>query len=108
MFLAKLSLCLLFFRIFAPNVTLRWLIYFAIAYNFLIHVGGTLVGIFICLPTKFWTCSNKVTTLDIAISGMNIFSDFYLLFLPVYGVSSLKMPVARKIGIIAVFLTGFL
>lgn len=110
MFLAKLAICLLFFRLFSPNRRMRWLIYFAIAYNFVLHLAGTLVAIFICLPgsAKFWTCSGKVTTLDIVISGMNIFSDFYLLILPVFAVSSLQMPAGRKLGIIAVFLTGAL
>lgn len=91
--LARLSFCLLFSRLFSPNVRLRWLIYFAIAYNIIIHLGGLLITIFLCLPgpgdENFFQCSYKTTTLDIAISSMNIFSDFYLVGLPILAVSSL-------------------
>ena len=108
--MAKLAICLLFFRLFSPSLTVRWLIYFAIGYNIILHFAGTLIDIFICLPgtPKYWACSNRVITLAIVISGMNIFSDFYLLVLPILAVSSLQMPTKRKLGIIAVFLTGLL
>ncbi|KAL8716768.1 MAG: hypothetical protein Q9225_005935 [Loekoesia sp. 1 TL-2023] len=42
------------------------------------------------------------------VGTMNLASDFYLLFIPIPAVLSLQLPKSKKIGVIAMFMTGFL
>lgn len=110
MLMAKLSLCVFFFKIFQSNPKLRWAIYFAAAYNVVLQVTAFFSSIFLCIPGRpsFWHCSHKVSVLNIVTSGFNIFSDFFLLLLPLFAIWQLQMPAARKVALGLVFIVGFL
>lgn len=108
---AKLSILLLYFQLFQVNRTIRFAIHFMIILTVLLHVIGTAVAIGVCPsldPIRYSKCSGKLNSEDIVISSINIFSDFYMLALPIIVVSKLHLARNKKIGLIAVFLTGLL
>lgn len=43
-----------------------------------------------------------------AIGAFNVFSDIYILCLPIMAVSNLQLPTRKKIGVIMIFLSGIL
>lgn len=47
-------------------------------------------------------------TLGYVMAAFNVLSDFYLLAIPIPVVWKLQLPLRRKVGVIAVFMTGFL
>lgn len=105
----KLSILLLYFRLFNPNKSVKSWIYVGTVTTLLNHVVGTILAITLCLPSDamgFAKCSNKLNVLDIVISVINIVSDFYILILPLFVISRLQMKRQRKLGIGAVFATG--
>lgn len=115
-FFTKLSLFLLYFRLFGPNLRIRYLIYFGIVFTALFYIACMLVGVISCSPSKGQTrlaaalssrCNNT-KTLSYVMSIVNIISDFYLLCLPIPVVWTLQLQVRKKIGVIAVFMTGIM
>ncbi|ERF68929.1 hypothetical protein EPUS_09506 [Endocarpon pusillum Z07020] len=107
----KLSILLLYFRLFSPTKTIRIWIYVGIVTTLLNHVVGTIIAITICLPSDavgYSRCSGRLHPLDVVINAINILSDFYILVLPLFVISKLHMQRAKKFGVSAVFLTGFL
>ncbi|KAL8729919.1 MAG: hypothetical protein Q9181_004834 [Wetmoreana brouardii] len=111
MICTKLSILLLFFRLFSPSKEARIWIYVGIATTLLIHVVGTILAIVLCIPSDalgYSRCANRLNILDVVISGLNILSDFYILILPMIVVSKLQMQRNRKLGVLAVFSTGVL
>lgn len=111
MVFAKLSILLLYFQLFFVNRKVRALIYFAIAVTILIHFVGTIIAITLCLPSNpilYAKCAGKLNPLDWTISAINVLSDFYILCIPLLVISQLQMAFRKKLGIITVFLTGFL
>ena len=111
MIFAKLSILLLYFRLFSAKRTFRILIHIGIITTLLNHVVGTILAITLCLPSdplEYSRCSHKLNPLDVVISIINIISDFYILFLPLLVISQLQMRRNKKIGVGAVFCTGFL
>lgn len=111
MIFTKLSILLLYFRLFSPTKTTRMWIYVGIVTTLLNHVVGTIIAITVCLPSDpvgYSQCADRLNPLDVAISVINILSDFYILILPLFVISRLHMQKAKKLGVGAVFLTGFL
>ena len=47
-------------------------------------------------------------TLGYVMAAFNVLSDFYLFAIPIPVVWKLQLPLRRKIGVSAVFMTGFL
>lgn len=111
MIFTKLSILLLYFRLFSANQKFRIWIYIGIITTLLNHVVGTVLAITLCIPSdplKYAACSHRLNALDVVISVINIISDFYILFLPLLVISTLRMRRNKKIGVGAVFCTGFL
>ena len=111
MIFTKLSILLLYFRLFSANQLFRILIYIGIITTLLNHVVGTVLAITLCIPSdpvKYSKCSHRLNALDVVISVINIISDFYILFLSLLVISTLRMRRNKKIGVGAVFCTGFL
>ena len=111
MIFAKLSILLLYFRLFSANKMFRILIYIGIITTLLNHIVGTVLAITLCIPSDplgYSKCSSRLDPLDVVISVINIISDFYILFLPLLVISKLQMRRNKKIGVGAVFCTGFL
>ncbi|KAL8663885.1 MAG: hypothetical protein Q9168_008015 [Polycauliona sp. 1 TL-2023] len=110
MFFTKLSIFILYYRIFSPSKTMRYLIYFGIAFNFIYYTIYLFIYAFYCPNTskKAPTCGHQVKVISVATSALNIVSDFYILLIPLAAVSNLQLPKKRKLGLFAIFFTGFL
>lgn len=53
-------------------------------------------------------CRNGLQDYGVVQGIFGLVTDFYLLFIPVPAVLSLQLPTRKKIGVIAIFMTGFL
>ena len=118
-FFIKLSILLLYLRIFVPNRKANMFtfvgvhaILWPILIFYLIH---TSFMIFICNPReKAWNpyikhghCFDFTATFK-STGLFNVISDFAILILPIRSVWKLQLPRKKKIGIYAIFATGFL
>ncbi len=100
-FFTKLTLLLLYHRIFYPDKKTRYAIWLGVVVTFLAYLIIMILYISVSdLNTK--------TLLNRAVGVMNVVSDFYILTIPIVAVSRLQMSRSRKLGVIAVFLTGAL
>ena len=115
-FLAKLSILLLYLRVFVP---VKWSkTYFAVHTilwsNFLFYLTNIPTEIWICIPReRIWdpTVDGHCLNNDaVIVTGgvINVISDFAILLIPLVCIGRLQMPLNRKIGISAVFATGLL
>jgi hypothetical protein len=117
--LIKISILLQYLRIFVPsrkgNMVLFVAIQFLIWTILLFYSIGTAFDIFMCSPReKIWNplmttghCFD--TTILYQSSGFfNIITDFLLLILPMIPIWKLRMPLKKKIMMIAIFATGLL
>ena len=114
----KISLFLLYFRLFSPNRLTKYLIYAGIAITGLYYLSRMTVGAVLCSPSpgsgEHWQiaitsdkCINFYSR-SYDIPAMNILTDLYLIGIPVRTVWGLHLPVRKKIGVVAVFATGLL
>ncbi|KAI4241244.1 MAG: hypothetical protein L6R40_004660 [Gallowayella cf. fulva] len=110
MFFTKLSLFILYYRLFSPSKIMRHLIYLGIAFNFIFYTVYLFIYALYCPNTskKAPTCSHSVKVLGVATSAINVVSDFYVLLIPLCAISNLQLPPKRKLGLLAIFFTGFL
>ena len=53
----------------------------------------------------FWH-NEQLHYVNDAVGAINLLTDIYLLCLPIAAVSKLQLPTRKRIGIIAIFLTG--
>lgn len=112
-FFVKLSILLLYFRIFAVNRIMKYLINFGIIFQTVFYVGYT--AVYAATEVK---CSGpealeiafcmKSYGFVVAQGGVNVATDFYILGLPIFMVSQLQMTLKRKVGVCAVFMAGLL
>ena len=96
----KMSLLLLYFRVFAPNKVTRYLIYFGIIFCFLAYTSLMFLDIFTDVVVSI--TSNK------ALGAVNLFSDIYILCVPIAAVSKLQLSMKKTLGIVFIFMTGFM
>lgn len=88
---------------------MRYLIYFGVVFNFVFYVIYLFLYIFLCPNSKKdQSCSSDLKTLGIATAAINVVDDFYILLIPLSAVSNLQLPPMRKLGLLAIFFTGFL
>lgn len=115
-FFAKLSILLLYLRIFVivTGTKTYYAIHFTIWSILLFYLANLPVEIWACTPRrKIWdpTVEGKCINNDVVlVTGgvMNVVTDFAILLLPLVSIIRLQMPLPRKIGVSAVFATGFL
>lgn len=113
MFFVKLSMLLLYLRIFAVNTTMKYLIYFGIAFQVLFYLATFafyLAVEVLCVSTgsfgvRFCTESWQFVPIQGAI---NVATDFYVLCLPTAMIMQLHLSIQGKMKIIAIFMTGLL
>ena len=98
MLCVKLSLLLLYLRIFAPDKITRYLIYLGIT----ICTGGYTTLMFLAI------FSNPVTLIaaNKALGVLNLSSDVYTLCIPVAVVTKLPLSTQKRIGVLLVFMAG--
>ena len=110
----KLSILLLYYRLFCVNIKIRYLIWAGI---FLQVIGygaftGCAIGLEIICSTAtaaqrnaFCLNNYKVTYTQ---SLFSFLTDIYVLLLPISVVVRLQLSVRRKLGVIMIFMTGLL
>ncbi|KAL8688376.1 MAG: hypothetical protein Q9218_005703 [Villophora microphyllina] len=110
MFFTKLTLFILYYRLFNPSKVMRYLIYFGVGFNLLFYTIYLFLYSLMCpnVSKRALTCGPRLKQLGVATSGINVVSDFYILLIPLAAVSNLQLPPKRKLGLLAIFFTGFL
>ena len=115
-FTTKLSISLLYLRIFVPNHRgPRYHITNALIWiNLLIYIAIMLLSIFQCIPrSRIWNplvpgyCINLGVCQTISAS-MNVFSDVAMLLQPIESIWRLQMATKRKLGVTSIFAVGLL
>ncbi|KAK2615796.1 hypothetical protein N8I77_002523 [Diaporthe amygdali] len=113
----KLTLLVLYLRLFSPIRWAYWLIWAGIAS---ITVVYTALSIFIlsnCVPRKsqtwhyttyYGSCTMAQSQNSLVNGVFGLISDLYILAIPLWLVSHLSLPLNRKLGAMSVFLTGLL
>lgn len=112
MLITKLSILLMFSRLFMPNRQTRHLNQFIIWFNVLFYLSVLIPSIIGCIPRrKIWqrwtpgTCVNE-PALWLITAVINLLSDLSIILLPIGCVCRLQLSLKRKLAISAVFATG--
>ena len=114
----KLSLFLLYLRLFRPNKVTRWLIIGGMIACTIAYPAVIIISCVLCVPpparanedlawlVKSAQCAYGLTRVGVFLGAFGPVSDIYLLVLPFQAVMGLYMPLRRKLGVSAVFSTG--
>ena len=112
---AKVSILLLLFRLFAPARWFRYMIYLGIVWATLMSLVTIIVAGALCAPrhgesfgdrTVAERCGHE-TTWAVVQGASDVVLDFFIIYLPIPMLWKLNMGLTRKIGVMAIFLTGF-
>lgn len=115
--MVKISLFLLYFRIFSRIRSTRLLIYFGIGINAVFYATSFALVLYFCGPGPGHNiiqsfddhhCVVQARTLGTFQASFNIASDIYLLCIPMPVISNLQLSTKKKVGVIAMFMTGSL
>lgn len=114
--MAKLSLLALYLKIFRPNQILRYCIYFGMVFLVLFYAATFIAYGILSIPrpgqSQLQAILSVNTAKDIPLGitqgAVNFVSDLCILCLPIPGVLKLQLPRAKKIGVLAIFMTGIL
>lgn len=101
---------------FSPDRWTRSFIYFGIGVIFIVYTVTSSITVGLCIPRKGerWALALpssrcRDTMVTSYVQGIfNIVSDLYVLVLPLPVVWKLQLPLREKVGVSAVFMTGFL
>lgn len=110
--LVKISILLLYLRIFRVNQLLRRLIVFGIVIQVLFYgiitcvQIGSIVKCSSLATSSLQFCKNVAKPLQALQQAFNVVTDFYILILPIPCVLDLQLGRRRKIGIILIFGSG--
>lgn len=113
---AKMSILLLYLRIFSPDRWTRLFIYLGIGVIFIYYTVTASVLVGLCIPRKGenWPrallssrCRDSMVITYVQ-GVFNIVSDFYVLVLPLPVVWKLQLPLRKKIAVSAIFMAGLL
>ena len=116
-FCAKLSLFLLYYRLFSPRKWVRYLVYLGIGATALTYTVTTIVYGYLCLPRhgQGWIeaglsshCHKQFIMIAFVRGPFNLLSDLYLLLVPLPAIWQLHLPLRKRLGIAGIFLTGSL
>lgn len=115
-FIVKISILLLYRRIFAPSRRTKIFIGVLLVFLFLFYLSNMMVKIFLCTPRKLiWDKDPKIKgrcinphALYLVTAIINVLSDFYILLLPLPAIWHLQIPLARRIGLMFAFSAGLL
>ncbi|KAF7502304.1 hypothetical protein GJ744_006147 [Endocarpon pusillum] len=115
--LAKLSFFLLYLDLFRPMRWLRICSYLGAAFTILLYTSCTVAQIVVASPrpSESWTehyfinpLSLKGVQVGVPLSALGLVLDLYIFVLPISVVFKLQIPMARKLGVALVFMTGLL
>lgn len=112
--LTKISILLLYMRIFAVFTWFRRVGRVLIGIVTAYMIAAFFASVFQCTPVKrAWDRSTPGTCISIeqnwyANAGFSIATDFIILLLPIQPIMSLKLPTGEKIAVLGVFVLGAL
>jgi len=112
----KCALLILYLRIFRPCSEAVILIWVGVAFVLASHIGASIASIRILVPrngrTWFGTTNssiqNEATKMVAAQGVLSVVTDVYVLAIPMSLVTGLHLPFNRKVGVCAIFATGFM
>lgn len=116
-FFVKLTFFILYFDLFRVSRRIRIFVYIGIASIFTVYAGTTIVYGVSCFPTpgKTWLeamsdprCVAPSQNVTYIVGSFGVISDFYILSLPIPLILRMQLPRKEKIGVCALFMTGFL
>ncbi|KAM7210433.1 hypothetical protein V8F06_014181 [Rhypophila decipiens] len=111
----KLTLLGLYLRLFQVSRLAFWMIWDGVVVVTVFYLVTTIVLLEACVPRggKTWlettfmgSCTPAQNALSKGSGVFGLISDLYILSIPVWLVSRLTMPPGRRVGVMAVFLTG--
>ena len=116
MFFTKLSLFLLYLRLFSCRQTIKRLVYAGILVSGLYYTIQTLTFGIMCVhrPGESWidprfrARCHKAIILKWTQGIFGLFSDIYIFILPLPYIWALQVPLRQRLGVLAVFATGLL
>ncbi|KAI4119441.1 MAG: hypothetical protein LQ338_007276, partial [Usnochroma carphineum] len=108
MFFTKLSLLLLYYRIFAPDRLTKHFVVIGILYCSVLYTSYLLLTFLLCQSTLQPFCMHEWNLFILISSGLNVFGDIYLLTIPLAAIAKLQMAFRQKLGVSAVFFTGIM
>lgn len=113
-FFSKTSLLLLYYRIFSIDTMFRYKLYAAFLFIALTTLTSIPMYLAICLPSKngSWEeasvkCS-KTNVYSYVQGPANVIFDLFAIYLPASVIINLHLPLRRKLGVLAIFMTGAL
>ncbi|KAF2821002.1 hypothetical protein CC86DRAFT_332341 [Ophiobolus disseminans] len=113
----KLSILLLYRRLFWVRNTSRYMTWIGIFTITLFYMGSFVSSMVHCMPRhgESWVsqsakdrCRQPQIQLSVVQGFFGVLSDFYLLLIPMLQISRLRVTTLQKIGLAGVFLTGLL
>ena len=113
---AKLSLFILYLRLFSLSRSTRVMSWIGIVACLIFYLFGGIFSLVICSPwhneTRFEALASKrcamVFRYGYATIAFNAISDFYIMFIPIPVVRKLNMSTTKKIQVLSIFSLGFL
>lgn len=107
----KISICLLYLKIFGVNTIFRRFVYGAMALCVAHHTAQFVISV-----AQLSRCYSPVTgdhqlcsiaqRVTLAMSVLNVFTDLYILLLPISPILALKITKGKKYGVLFIFLSG--
>ncbi|KAL8685955.1 MAG: hypothetical protein Q9218_007442 [Villophora microphyllina] len=116
-FCAKLTLFLLYYRLFGRHRWLRYLVYIGIGIAAAQYTAGAVVYGYLCLPRsgESWieaglsSRCHKQFIMSCYVRGpINVLNDLLILLMPLPAVWQLQLPLRKRLGITGIFFTGAL
>ena len=112
---SKASILLLLFRLFGPTRWFRYMVYLGLAWVTVICLVSVIVASVLCAPRRdehfedlavAKRCTHE-STWAVVQGTSDVVVDFYIIYLPIPMLMKLNMGFQRKLGVMAIFLTGF-
>jgi hypothetical protein len=114
--MAKLSIFILYLRLFGSDTRTRILAWVGIAFCIIFYAFGTIFALAICVPrigesllasSLSKKCGLSMVTIYLT-SAVNVLSDIYLVVVPIPVVVNLRISMEKKIRICSLFMLGIL
>lgn len=113
---AKVTFFLMYYQLFRPKSSLRYLIYIGGITSAVFHIANTISMLVFMIPrpgeTVFTHRKNptyrNVLRFSVPLSAVGAGIDLYILVLPIFAVIQLQLATKHKIGIVLIFMTGSL
>jgi hypothetical protein len=116
-FLAKLTVLLLYLEVFSINTPTRIMIFVAMAIITAHFLTNTIGNAVLCvpLPGESWqlkdsshACIVVADQLSIALGAISVLTDFFIILIPIPVIWRLQLATHKKIGVSLIFITGIL